>query len=521
MLLLIAGSTAAMAQTSNPFIVSYWTKTQNDTLSQVAFNSSDPNHLKYIRRQPSNNADAAMAMELTDRNGSYVIVPQTIYYPREDLPASVTYTNQCIVNYTAPDGTQTVTSPSVSTTVKASLKSDNCHSDGNSTITEVIRLEPIITVSGWNPQTVNVLQQILIGPQVVTFEWSYEDYGLLRTKDGMVALPTLQPEQPELIDITAEETAASQQASAQLAPMTITMEQGQQQPVASRLSSLGGGERTYEVTARFRLTLMGMNTSEPTSEELTFEAKYNVVFENKLVSTTYEKDYVWYESHDNMPLMVCYQIHRIRTYSTGEKETDTFTCPYGKMVSLTHMMDNWRGSYDDCEYTYADGTRVFYHKEISASQNDDYTNIFYYKTGISTFDSFSWKINSDKDTWNKREDLSNYIGDLSSAHYNPDNPQEGWYALVIQRGRTVSSTYKGSELRSYIINISYSDRLLYLDNQIIDFAEYRATHEFDFREENTTLTDGTPAKVFTHDCKTKYLGKDFYSALVDTVYQMK
>ena len=513
LLLFIAGSTAVMAQTSNPFIVSYWTKTKNDTLLQVAFNGCEPNQLKYIRRQPANNANINMGIKVAEREGYYVTNPQTMYYPREGQPVSVTYTNQCRVDYTASDGTQAATTPSVSTTVKASLKSDNCHSDGNSIITEVIRLEPFITVSGWNPQTVNVLQQILIGPQVVTFEWSYEDYGLLRTKDGMVAQPTLQPEQPELIEITAKETAASRQASAQLAPMTVTMEQGQQQPVASQLSSLGGGERTYEVTARFRQTLMGMNTSKPTSEELIFEAKYNVVFENKLVSTTYEKDYKWIEAHDNLPPTTYYILRRIRTYSSGEKLTDTFVCPHGWSVE--------KGA----EAEKRNKDLLVHHNMSFDEKNDDYGRIFYFKTGVPDLNLLNWKMVSDIDEWDTRsldpyKDAATY-----SFKYNPENPREDWYVSTFQRERRVLLKYNFSQsenisVRSYFLLFRWYDRFLYLDGQLFDFSDYKMTYDFDFREESTTLSDGTPAKVFTHDCTGHYLGRDFYIATVDTVYQL-
>lgn len=46
------------------------------------------------------------------------------------------------------------------------------------------------------------------------------------------------------------------------------------------------------------------------------------------------------------------------------------------------------------------------------------------------------------------------------------------------------------------------------------------TFELDVREENISF-NGSPAKVFTNEIKGKYLGKDFYAATVDTVYQIK
>ena len=70
------------------------------------------------------------------------------------------------------------------------------------------------------------------------------------------------------------------------------------------------------------------------------------------------------------------------------------------------------------------------------------------------------------------------------------------------------------------IDIKFYDRFLYLDGQVFDFSEYRMTYDFDFREEPMTLADGTPAKVFTHELKAKYLGRDYYEAIVDTVYQL-
>ena len=406
--------------------------------------------------------------------------------------------------------------------VTLTIEQDTINAEDVEALKKVTTAESQLSTSGSDPAVTTGKQVFDIGGQKLTLDYSYEACPYVTVEGTEVPMPYLMFEAPEVVEVKVTETSQASAAKRHLAGKEYTIPEGQTRADASSdISNFQGNTVYLEVSARIRQSLKGVNTPETVSETVEYIVKYTAAIESKLISTTYEKDYVWYESHDNMPLMVCYQIHRIRTYSTGEKETDTFTCPYGKMVSLTHMMDNWRGSYDDCEYTYWDGTRVFYHKEISASQNDDYTNIFYYKTGISNFDSFSWKVRSDKDTWSDREDLSKYIGDLSSAHYNPDNPQEGWYALVIQRGRSVASYYHGSKLRGYSIVISYSDRLLYLDNQIIDFAEYRATHEFDFREENTTLTDGTPAKVFTHDCKTKYLGKEFYSALVDTVYQLK
>ena len=136
-------------------------------------------------------------------------------------------------------------------------------------------------------------------------------------------------------------------------------------------------------------------------------------------------------------------------------------------------------------------------------------------------------VTRDENRWTDRGDLSNYTSPIykyqdKPLQYNPQNPIEGWYSEKIQYYRCVDLLYNQRPfVRSYDIYIGFYDSILYLDNQLFDFSDYRMTYDFDFREQSTALPDGTPAKVFTHECKAKYLGKDFYVATVDTVYQIK
>ena len=132
---------------------------------------------------------------------------------------------------------------------------------------------------------------------------------------------------------------------------------------------------------------------------------------------------------------------------------------------------------------------------------------------------------ANSDDWDTR-DLGkySYIGD--SFQYTSDNPKEGWYVYPIEKEKDVRLDFMSAD-NNYItwikhssLSIRFFDRFLYLDGQVFDFSEYRMTYDFDFREESTTLSDGTPAKVFTHELKANYLGRDYYEAIVDTVYQL-
>ncbi len=535
LLMLIACSAAAQTSLQHPFIVSYWAKAKNDTVGTVRFSDYDPSQLKLIRRQPSAQPQWTTSWQLTGQQ----ILPSgsaaTPAMPQQDNAESevcIVKDNQVTVlqfatqvkgNYTADDGFTRDIDIETATTARATIKAGLVNWSGEAeAMNNVMALQPFVSVTGYNPQTVHVRQQFLIGPQTVTFEWSYEDYGLLKTAKGLVALPFLQPDIPELVSIDAQETEASQQASRRLAPINIKADSI---PAAAHISNLQGESKTYEVTARFRQRFTMSNQPEQQSFQKEFDVKYTVTLDNKLVDVTYEKDYEWTPAHDNLPWMSYYKVHRTRTYSTGEKEVDTFVHRYGYMVSLEHTMYAWgKGGYGDSEFTFADGRKVVYHKENSSY--DGFTTIYSYKTGSPDL-NLHWETEKDQNQWEGRGDLSNYESDIfghegKPLRYDPENPIEGWYDRGIYRVNLVRLFLaSGLWIRGYEIVIKFYDRIFYLDGQLFDFSEYRMTYDFDFREQSTTLEDGTPAKVVTHDCKAKYLGKDIYVALVDTVYQLK
>lgn len=523
LLMLIACSAAAQTSLQHPFIVSYWTKAKNDTVGTVRFSDYDPSHLKLIRRQPSAQPQWTTSWQLTGQQ----ILPSgsaaTPAMPQQDNAESevcIVKDNQVTVlqfatqvkgNYTADDGFTRDIGIETATTARATIKAGLVNWSGEAeAMNNVMALQPFVSVTGYNPQTVHVRQQFLIGPQTVTFEWSYEDYGLLKTAKGLVALPFLQPDIPELVSIDAQETEASQQASRRLAPINIKADSI---PAAAHISNLQGESKTYEVTARFRQRFTMANQPEQQSFQKEFDVKYTVTLDNKLVDVTYEKDYEWTAAHDNLPWMSYYKVHRTRTYSTGEKEVDTFVHPYGYMVSLGLAASG------------RSGEQPFIYKGPD-KEKDDFLNIFYYSTGVPDINLLSYKVVSDIDDWNERGDLSGYTSSVYSVqgkplHYNPENPIEGWYVDMIRRLLMYRLYHNGRDVKDMTIENAFYDRILYLDGQLFDFSEYRPTYDFNFHVQNTTLSDGTPAKVFTHELKAKYLGKDIYQAIVETVYQLK
>lgn len=368
--------------------------------------------------------------------------------------------------------------------------------DGFENIEEAL---PVEETSGENPIKHLTKQSFNIGSQTISLNWSYEALTDVDVAGETITLPYLQLEKAEVVDVSSTEI--------------------------QNTNFSNESDKMYEVTVRFRQRLTGINTPDNISQNIEYIVKYVAVFENKLISTTYEKDYKWYEAHDNLPPTTYYVLRRIRTYSTGEHIIDTFTNPIGWSVEYGLSLDI-HGINDTriySEYRYNDSILFVYHAR-SLDQQSDYCSKLFHKTGVSNLKQVSWENGTDFDGWDVRDLREySYIGN-SSLQYNPSNPVEGWYIVGVTRKHSVTLTYGVPEPSTWILGyeiwINFYDRFLYLDGQVFDFSEYRMTYDFDFREESTTLSDGTPAKVFTHDLKAKYLERDFYVAIVDTVYQL-
>lgn len=367
--------------------------------------------------------------------------------------------------------------------------------DGFENIEEAL---PVEETSGENPIKHLTKQSFNIGSQTISLNWSYEALTDVDVAGETITLPYLQLEKAEVVGVSSTEIQNT----------NFTNE----------------SDKMYEVMVRFRQRLTGINTPENISQNIEYIVKYVAVFENKLISTTYEKDYQWAEGHDNLLPRTSYILRRIRTYASGERIIDTFVTPvYSPVERTVGVITRTDEPYEkESEYQYNDNTRFFYNG-FYQYVSDYYTDNKYFKTGVSDLDQVNWEKSSDFDGWDVKN-LSEYSEVLQGFNYNPHNPVEAWYFTGISRNQLITLTYGVPEaitwIKGYQIEVSFYDRFLYLDGQVFDFSEYRMTYDFDFREESTTLSDGTPAKVFTHELNAKYCGRDYYYAITDTVYQL-
>lgn len=355
---------------------------------------------------------------------------------------------------------------------------------------------PVVEETGGENPTRHVIRQSFnVCGNLISLTGIYESYAPIEMDGEQIQLPYLMLSRAEIVSVNSTELT------------------GVSLPKPS--------DKAYEVTVRFRQSLTGVNTPDEISENIEYIVRFTAVLDNKLISTTYEKDYKWYEAHDNMATASRYILRRIRTYASGEKITDTFVAPYiffcGGGTSVLVHSDGGDPRYDS---EYQKGNIHFVYSSHQYKISDDlYTAVECLKTGVPDINLVKWHI-YDMD-WFERN-FSFYMNVFNSSRFMPDNPIDGWYSTNIAMVLPFRLDYSTGD--DWIIlcanSFDLNDHFLCLDGQVFDFPEFLPTYETDFREEPTTLADGTPAKIFTGELRVKYLEHDFYCAVVDTIYQL-
>lgn len=372
-------------------------------------------------------------------------------------------------------------------TVKMLVAEDILWANSVDELEKVTAATPVETTSGDNPIKHSTKQSFDIGGKTIDIDWSYEAYAKETINGKEVELPYLELSKAEVANVTKTEINAEQVS--------------------------GKAAKAYEVKVTLRQSLKGKNTPTEVAETVEYIVKYIAAVEAKLISTTYEKDYEWLEPWCDLPWRYNYIVRRVRTYSTGEKETDEFRLPTGAGANAWSSIAN----FPECSPPF------IYHNENYDEKNDVFRFILTTKTGVPDINLLSWTTY--KENSGNNLDWSQYEMIHSDKLFNPTAPEENWYVHGIKMTNCLEMRYASTgekhENKKYnFTSINFSDWFLYIDGQIIEFPEYRMTYDCNINVEDINF-NGSPAKVFTNEIKGKYLGKDFYAATVDTVYQIK
>ena len=245
------------------------------------------------------------------------------------------------------------------------------------------------------------------------------------------------------------------------------------------------------------------------------------------VRVEYRTGYTWEEAHDNLPLLYYATVYRDRYYSNGEVITDTFVDtghPVGLAPTFTpeelgvkefsngHIM-KWNGittqTTNDSVCTITSSAQVTDLSRIATQIGED----GYYEN-IGEWGNYSIsKLYGSGDFISAADILT--TGDWGSC-----SQQVGWYFTNIGYTREIELDYNDGirvihGVRSYRIIIQVYDQYLSIDGRRIDFLKYQPEYHFDFSTENTG-----GSIVHTFECRFEFMGRNFYTALINTITQL-
>ena len=388
--------------------------------------------------------------------------------------------------------------------VKLSAESDTVWAANAEEFEKVTEGKPTVAVTSDATETHATNQVFDIGGgQKISAEWVYESCRGKMPDGSEVALPYLELGKLSLVSVSAVKKGAYEDA----------------EEVGDKTAMI------YEITAKFSQDVSSKFLPNEFRQTLEYVVKYIGAVEITLKDVKYRRDYKWYPAHDNLQMAAQLIIYRDRTYSNGVTFTDTYQSSLMAVDWL--VMGGTPPPYDnnsifiDQEGTLDNGDKVFWHG--GHKNYVDTGGVWTFQTRVPDIENYEAELVSDNFPMGTPGEYAQYNG--SSGKYNPENPQEGWYFKEIERRQTydMCPLNAGNYLRRYTISISFRDRFRYIsdniDKKLVDFPEYRMTYKFDFNEERTTTPEGYPARVVKHECKAKYLGKDFYWAVIDTIYQ--
>ena len=334
--------------------------------------------------------------------------------------------------------------------------------------------------------------------------------------------------------------------------------------IDAKMTSYNEEEKStyYDVTATFKVVLMGHNVENPIEKTLVFNINYQAKIVLELLKTEYKK-----EAFIEAPKagvydfwVVYYKVIRTRTYSDNTTSVDEF---YSRRFAMEApylvCLDRSSGEYGDLSgtsVTKGDFEVTFVQREeirtdfsidsdgeiltgataditssmvVSSFDNVKWYDLMEYDAGNLHFPSVDsngeadwseapWCLN-DKTTY-VNLDARDANGEF--ARFDPQNPLEGtWYYKSLSIGRRVYIKYGvGYIFRSYEFVLCFYDMFLYIDGQIFGFEDCLPkinSSSFTMTEFEGTNEHG-PGRIYEQNDDVTYLGFPVSLHTIDTIY---
>ena len=348
----------------------------------------------------------------------------------------------------------------------------------------------------------------IVGKEIPV-KWSYDTYVPINAEGSSVAMPYLELSEPEVVGVNITELPNA------------------------RIP--GKNAKVYMVEMKLAQKLKSVNAPEIGEEIIEYVIRFTGAMEVKLEKVVYRKDWDWVEPHDNIILNYRAKVHRDRIYSTGETFTDTFI-DYGHVagsnvsgISLNGevVVENIKFFYNNYTLTDIADSIVILSQSISVPDLSLVKRWTHPRIGG---EEYVHNIGSPAGTWDEYQISKIYTGldisltgvEIEGADSTSTMPS-GWYFYDPTVNNVRRYIYLNSDiiLTKLQIQTRVYDQFLVIDGNMINFLEFRDHVQFNFVEENITMPNGAPGLVATYDAHMEFLGRNFYGAVIDTIYQQE
>jgi len=396
--------------------------------------------------------------------------------------------------------------------VKLFTSKDTLWATTKDELEKFVATDAVITQEGTSPLVTKGQKTFSIAGKDISLNWSYETYDNVNAEGTEVAMPHLELSEPQIVSVQATE----------LPNVTIP----------------GKATKVYEVEICLSQELKSVDAPEDKVETVEYIVKCIGIIEVKLAKVVYRKDWEWVEPHDNIMLAYYPMVHRDRIYSTGEIFTDTFR-DYGHVAFITsstqpEISELGGGERDEegVKFFYKVGTKTNIADSIITMTGSvsvpDFSLVQRTVDCVTGVDSFIYRY-STAGEWEKYVEGKCYTDldiplegvEIIGADSVSKKPS-GWYFYAPTYDHERSYAYNNHfEIIKLFLRVCVYDQFLVIDGQMINFLEFRKPAKFNFTEKRISMPNGAPGLAIKYEAHLEFLGRNFYGAITDTIYQQK
>lgn len=273
-----------------------------------------------------------------------------------------------------------------------------------------------------------------------------------------------------------------------------------------------GKTQLYKATATYTQKAVPVNIEDGKELEFTYAVSYLGELSVKLLDIEYDQQVIWEDAHDNIYTNSQIVITRRAKYSDGTVEETKFYSTKNFVQTVV--------SYDRQD---SSGEIEYINHGLKKTVN---TFVSTCATGVPDLEHLSYKHRYADSSYvylggyeGPTGKWTEYKHQETSELYDEATQKQGFYGKQFGYRSLDLNSYVGDNtyiLRSYKIDLIYKDRFFCIDGKLFTVDPLEHTHRWSV-ETIETPNRGT-CRLHKLEADVTWLGRDFYYAVVDTVY---